>query len=98
MDSPSSILEGNLEKILRGEGLEFDSVAEQVDPVTLRKNVCYIVGAVIFNSKVNIMLSFLHVSVVFLLEQVCLVARNETEGSRVNVAYTSHTPELKNYS
>lgn len=56
MDSPSSILEGNLEKILRGEGLEFDSVAEQVDPVTLRKNVCYIVGAVIFNSKEEVLM------------------------------------------
>ncbi|XP_050972606.1 8-oxo-dGDP phosphatase NUDT18-like isoform X1 [Labeo rohita] len=54
MDSTVQILEENLEKILKGEGLEvgeFDSVPEEVKPVTLRKSVCYIVSAVIFNSK-----------------------------------------------
>jgi len=60
MDSTSKILEENLEKILKGEGLElgeFD-LAPEVKPVTLRKNVCYIVSAVIFNSKVK---TFLHI-------------------------------------
>lgn len=60
MDS-TKILEENLEKILKGEGLElreFDS--SELKPVTLRKNVCYIVSAVIFNSKVK-MMSFLNV-------------------------------------
>ncbi|XP_056319216.1 8-oxo-dGDP phosphatase NUDT18 [Danio aesculapii] len=56
MESLSPILEENLEKILRGEGLEIDSVPDQVDPVTLRKNVCYIVGAVIFNSKEEVLM------------------------------------------
>ncbi|KAL0186504.1 hypothetical protein M9458_018174, partial [Cirrhinus mrigala] len=54
MDSTVQILEENLERILKGEGLEvgeFDSVPEEVKPVTLRKTVCYIVSAVIFNSK-----------------------------------------------
>lgn len=62
MDSTAEIFEENLEKILKGEGLElreFD-FAPEVQPVTLRKNVCYIVSAVIFNSKVKIA-SFLHV-------------------------------------
>lgn len=61
MDSTVEILEDNLEKILKGEGLEvreFDSVPEQVKPVTLRKSVCYIVGAVIFNSKVKMVIFF----------------------------------------
>ncbi|KAK2898928.1 hypothetical protein QQF64_031710 [Cirrhinus molitorella] len=54
MDSTVQILEENLETILKGEGLEvgeFNSVPEEVKPVTLRKSVCYIVSAVIFNSK-----------------------------------------------
>ncbi|KAG1929345.1 8-oxo-dGDP phosphatase NUDT18 isoform X2 [Pimephales promelas] len=58
MDSTSKILEENLEKILKGEGLElgeFD-LAPEVKPVTLRKNVCYIVSAVIFNSKEEVLL------------------------------------------
>lgn len=61
MDPMAEILEDNLEKILKGEGLEvkeFDSVPEQVKPVTLRKSVCYIVGAVIFNSKVKMVTFF----------------------------------------
>lgn len=71
MDS-TKILEENLEKILKGEGLElreFDSLPE-LKPVTLRKNVCYIVSAVIFNSKVK-MVSFLHVFKYF---RVCPVS------------------------
>lgn len=55
MDS-LDILEENVEKILKGEGLEVkecDSARDQVQPVTLRKDVCYIVAAVIFNSKVK---------------------------------------------
>ncbi|XP_043103508.1 8-oxo-dGDP phosphatase NUDT18-like [Puntigrus tetrazona] len=55
----AEMLEENLEKILKGEGLEvreFDSVPEQVKPVTLRKSVCYIVGAVIFNSKDEVLM------------------------------------------
>lgn len=55
MDS-LDVLEENVEKILKGEGLEvreFDSAGDQVQPVTLRKDACYIVGAVIFNSKVK---------------------------------------------
>ncbi|XP_016429626.1 8-oxo-dGDP phosphatase NUDT18-like [Sinocyclocheilus rhinocerous] len=59
MNSTAEILEDNLEKILKGEGLEvreFDSVPEQVKPVTLRKSVCYIVGAVIFNSKDEVLM------------------------------------------
>ncbi|KAK9970301.1 hypothetical protein ABG768_026251 [Culter alburnus] len=57
MDS-TKILEENLEKILKGEGLElreFDSLPE-LKPVTLRKNVCYIVSAVIFNSKEEVLM------------------------------------------
>lgn len=53
------ILEENVEKILKGEGLEvreFDSARDQVQPVTLRKDVCYIVGAVIFNSKEEVLM------------------------------------------
>ncbi|CAM4714463.1 unnamed protein product [Leuciscus chuanchicus] len=58
MDSTAKTLEENLEKILKGEGLElreFD-LAPEVQPVTLRKNVCYIVSAVIFNSKGEVLL------------------------------------------
>ncbi|XP_062310785.1 8-oxo-dGDP phosphatase NUDT18 [Osmerus eperlanus] len=43
-----------LETILNGEGLEvteFDSAPDKVKPVVLRKTVTYIVSAVIFNSK-----------------------------------------------
>ncbi|KAK7146416.1 hypothetical protein R3I93_013995 [Phoxinus phoxinus] len=58
MDSTAKIMEENLEKILKGEGLElreFD-LDPEVKPVTLRKNVCYIVSAVIFNSKEEVLL------------------------------------------
>ncbi|XP_077079369.1 8-oxo-dGDP phosphatase NUDT18 [Siphateles boraxobius] len=58
MDSTAKILEETLEKILKGGGLElreFD-LAPEVKPVTLRKNVCYIVSAVIFNSKEEVLL------------------------------------------
>ncbi|XP_057211887.1 8-oxo-dGDP phosphatase NUDT18 [Triplophysa rosa] len=58
MDS-LDILEENVEKILKGEGLEvreLDSARDQVQPVTLRKDVCYIVAAVIFNSKEEVLM------------------------------------------
>ncbi|XP_065103593.1 8-oxo-dGDP phosphatase NUDT18 isoform X1 [Paramisgurnus dabryanus] len=57
MDS-MGILEEDLEKILMGGGLEvreFDS-ANEVQPVTLGKDVCYIVCAVIFNSKDEVLM------------------------------------------
>lgn len=75
MDSMAEILEENLERILKGEGLEvkeFDSVPEQVKPVTLRKSVCYIVGAVIFNSKVEMGTFFPCLSSVCLLQRALL--------------------------
>ncbi|XP_051525847.1 8-oxo-dGDP phosphatase NUDT18 isoform X3 [Myxocyprinus asiaticus] len=59
MDSTEEIFEEHLEKILKGEGLEvgeFDWAPEQLKPVTLRKNVCYIVSAVIFNSKEEVLM------------------------------------------
>lgn len=47
----------DVEKMLKGEGLEvlgFDVAPDQVQAVTLRKNVFYIVSAVIFNTQVSI--------------------------------------------
>ncbi|KAL6456366.1 hypothetical protein MHYP_G00349090 [Metynnis hypsauchen] len=55
----SEDLDEAVEKVLNGEGLEvtsFDSVPEQLRPVTLRKTVCYIVGAVIFNAKEEVLM------------------------------------------
>lgn len=56
MGSVDFNLEQNVEKILNGEGMEvtgIDSAPEHIKPVILRKNVCYIVSALIFNSKVS---------------------------------------------
>ncbi|XP_041955784.1 8-oxo-dGDP phosphatase NUDT18 [Alosa sapidissima] len=52
-------LEQNVERILNGEGMEvtgIDSAPEQIKPVTLRKTVCYIVSAVILNSKKEVLM------------------------------------------
>ncbi|XP_067269302.1 8-oxo-dGDP phosphatase NUDT18 [Pseudorasbora parva] len=58
MDSMADLLEENIEKILKGEGIEFREfdLIPEVKPVTLRKNVCYIVSAVIFNSKEEVLM------------------------------------------
>ncbi|XP_036383833.1 8-oxo-dGDP phosphatase NUDT18 [Megalops cyprinoides] len=59
MGSEALILEDNVEKILNGEGFEIkelDSVPEQVTAVALRKTVCYIVSAVIFNTKNEVLM------------------------------------------
>ena len=56
MGSVAFNFEQNVEKILNGEGMEvteIDSAPEQIKPVALKKTVCYIVSAVIFNSKVR---------------------------------------------
>lgn len=50
-------VEEKVEKMLKGEGLEvfdYDVAPDQVQAVTLRKNVFYIVSAVIFNTQVRI--------------------------------------------
>lgn len=57
MDSVDEDVEEKVEKMLNGEGLEvldIDAVPDHVQAVTLKKNVCYIVSAVIFNSEVRI--------------------------------------------
>lgn len=64
MGSVDFSLEQNVEKILNGEGMEvtgIDSAPEHIKPVTLRKTVCYIVSAVIFNSKVSSLWMVLHI-------------------------------------
>uniref|UniRef100_W5LKC7 8-oxo-dGDP phosphatase NUDT18 n=1 Tax=Astyanax mexicanus TaxID=7994 RepID=W5LKC7_ASTMX len=51
--------EETVEKILNGEGLEvteYDWTPEEPKPVTLRSNVCYIVAAVIFNAKGEVLM------------------------------------------
>lgn len=56
MDSVDEGVEEKVEMMLNGEGLEvldFDSMPGHVQAVTLRKNVCYIVSAVIFNTEVR---------------------------------------------
>lgn len=53
--------EEQVEKLLSGQGLEVngcDVGLEQSKPATLRKNVTYIVCAVIFNDKVQLPLFF----------------------------------------
>ncbi|KAI4882462.1 hypothetical protein NFI96_005458, partial [Prochilodus magdalenae] len=55
----SEDLDDAVEKIMNGEGLEvtcFDMQPEQLEPVTLRKTVCYIVSAVIFNAKEEVLM------------------------------------------
>lgn len=55
MDSVDEDVEEKVEKLVNGEGLEvldFDFMPDHVQAVTLRKNVFYIVSAVIFNTKV----------------------------------------------
>lgn len=50
-------VEEQVEKLLSGQGLEVsgcDVGLEQSKPATLRKNVTYIVCAVIFNDKVRL--------------------------------------------
>lgn len=57
LNSMDEDVEEKVEKMLNGEGLEvpdFDSMPDRVQAVTLKKNVCYIVSAVIFNSKVRV--------------------------------------------
>lgn len=59
MGSTDLILEGEVERILNGDGLEvneLDSAPEQVKPVVLRKTVCYIVCAVIINAKNEVLM------------------------------------------
>ncbi|XP_030621902.1 8-oxo-dGDP phosphatase NUDT18 [Chanos chanos] len=59
MGSSDLNLDDTVEKLLNGEGVEvteFDSVPEQVKPVALRKTVCYIVSAIIFNSKKEVLM------------------------------------------
>lgn len=53
------LLEETVEKILNGGGLEvtdYDWAPEDPKPVTLRSNVCYIVAAVIFNAKGEVLM------------------------------------------
>ncbi|XP_023694378.1 8-oxo-dGDP phosphatase NUDT18 [Paramormyrops kingsleyae] len=57
--SPLGVCEDTVEKILNGEGLEvkeFDSSPEEVHAVVLRKTVCYIVCAIIFNAKDEVLM------------------------------------------
>lgn len=58
----SEDLDQTVEKLLNGGGLEvtaFHSVPEQRSAAVLRKTVCYIVSAVIFNAKVLVFYKFL---------------------------------------
>lgn len=57
MGSDAEDLEERVEKMLNGEGLEVTELASMTDrmqAVKLRKTVCYIVSAVIFNEKVSV--------------------------------------------
>ncbi|MCI4381289.1 hypothetical protein PGIGA_G00249650 [Pangasianodon gigas] len=59
MDSVDEDVEEKVEKMLNGEGLEvldFDSTPDHVQAVTLRKNACYIVSAVIFNAEGKVLM------------------------------------------
>ncbi|XP_035392048.1 8-oxo-dGDP phosphatase NUDT18 isoform X2 [Electrophorus electricus] len=59
MESTSEHLDENVERIVNGEGLEvtaLDAASEQAKAVTLRKTVCYIVSAVIFNTKGEVLM------------------------------------------
>lgn len=52
-------VEEKVEKMLNGEGLEvldIDVVPDDVQAVTLKKNVCYIVSAVIFNAQGEVLM------------------------------------------
>ncbi|KAK2840659.1 hypothetical protein Q7C36_012238 [Tachysurus vachellii] len=50
-------VEEKVEMLLNGEGLEVpDSDSDHVQAVTLKKNVCYIVSAVIFNSEGDVLM------------------------------------------
>ncbi|KAK7933637.1 hypothetical protein WMY93_004533 [Mugilogobius chulae] len=57
--SVMEVMEEQVEKLLNGEGVEVtvcDVGLEQSKPATLRKNVTYIVGAVIFNDKEEVLM------------------------------------------
>lgn len=57
MDSVDEGVEEKVEKVLNGEGLEVldsDFTPDRVQAVTLRKNVFYVVSAVIFNAEVSV--------------------------------------------
>uniref|UniRef100_A0A3B3ZK76 Nudix hydrolase domain-containing protein n=1 Tax=Periophthalmus magnuspinnatus TaxID=409849 RepID=A0A3B3ZK76_9GOBI len=60
MESDTPILmEEQVERLLKGEGAEVmvcDMGVDQSKPATLRKNVTYIVGAVIFNDKEEVLM------------------------------------------
>ncbi|KAJ8285888.1 hypothetical protein GJAV_G00032110 [Gymnothorax javanicus] len=59
MGSTALTFEDKVEKILDGDGLEvkeIDCAPEQIKPVVLRKTVCYIVCAVIFNAKNEVLM------------------------------------------
>ncbi|XP_062855440.1 8-oxo-dGDP phosphatase NUDT18 [Trichomycterus rosablanca] len=59
MGSGAEALEERVEKMLNGEGLEvtdLDLMTDQLQAVTLRKTVCYIVSAVIFNDKGEVLM------------------------------------------
>ncbi|TRY96834.1 hypothetical protein DNTS_015408 [Danionella cerebrum] len=85
MDSDQPSLDEALERVLMGEGLElagFHGFPEPVAPVTLRKTVCYIVCAVIFNSErpsLKCVLTFLLLSLHLTQEQVLMVQEAKTE-------------------
>ncbi|KAK3540259.1 hypothetical protein QTP70_029346, partial [Hemibagrus guttatus] len=57
MDSVDEAVEEKVEKMLNGEGLEVpDFMPDHTQAVTLKKNICYIVSAVIFNSEGDVLM------------------------------------------